>query len=483
MSYDGNIISAPVSIDDVKQALGESSNDLATLCKSSNIMVVSRYKPVRCYYKNFVDDTVNSDKSTWTEKTSGKGWWLGDVRNTNAAYDYTVVTDIDQAKQLGTWKYQPPTGTSSYPYRLTDFIGYCSGNDGDNMFPFYVKCSPTTVYTNSIITITFYNGGEADYPNYIITADDVFNMLSQTMGDKNHLYIGLYIINETTKKASIVSCTKPMGSLDIQRNGSYFLEMKYDLGQAELVDNEDDSDMYEYGSMVSVSAGDIFTIVPMIYSTSSMFENNATFTPGIVFPKFPITNFENGVTSWYINNQSSKPVTQVTRKFTVSDLKITKSTQTVYWGRGDNNSFVIRSSQMLTVSFTIDSVITGHNCKIKLIAKGNDSDGHYISTKEYLIGTYSAAAKSFTTTSFTSQGYANYSYADNDSTTMDSYYGIPIGVTLMQDANTTLDYITQWDVYIQITADAFYDNNNNYVWKIEYTGDADSDGLIYSETY
>ncbi len=50
MSYNSEtgIISAPVSIDDVKQALGESSNDLATLCKSENINIWSKYKPISC---------------------------------------------------------------------------------------------------------------------------------------------------------------------------------------------------------------------------------------------------------------------------------------------------------------------------------------------------------------------------------------------------------------------------------------------------
>ena len=43
---ESGIISAPVSIDDVKQALGESSNDLATLCKSENINMWSLYKPI-----------------------------------------------------------------------------------------------------------------------------------------------------------------------------------------------------------------------------------------------------------------------------------------------------------------------------------------------------------------------------------------------------------------------------------------------------
>lgn len=45
---ENGIISAPVSINDVSQALGESSNDLATLCTSENINIWSKYKPISC---------------------------------------------------------------------------------------------------------------------------------------------------------------------------------------------------------------------------------------------------------------------------------------------------------------------------------------------------------------------------------------------------------------------------------------------------
>ena len=76
MSYNSEtgIISAPVSIDDVKQALGESSNDLATLCKSVNLNPYSKYKPVNLYNKPFVTDTLNSDKQSWS--SSSRGWWV-----------------------------------------------------------------------------------------------------------------------------------------------------------------------------------------------------------------------------------------------------------------------------------------------------------------------------------------------------------------------------------------------------------------------
>ena len=48
MSVSNGKIIAPVSIEDVKTVLGESSNDLATLCKSENINIWSKYKPISC---------------------------------------------------------------------------------------------------------------------------------------------------------------------------------------------------------------------------------------------------------------------------------------------------------------------------------------------------------------------------------------------------------------------------------------------------
>ena len=48
-------ITAPVSVDDVKSVLGESSNDLAALCKSAKINMWAKYKPT-CYPSPFPDD-------------------------------------------------------------------------------------------------------------------------------------------------------------------------------------------------------------------------------------------------------------------------------------------------------------------------------------------------------------------------------------------------------------------------------------------
>ena len=65
MSIVNGIITAPVSIEDVKKILNESSNDIATLCKNHNINMWSKYKPVNLR-KKFVTDTLNSDGRSWT---------------------------------------------------------------------------------------------------------------------------------------------------------------------------------------------------------------------------------------------------------------------------------------------------------------------------------------------------------------------------------------------------------------------------------
>ena len=73
MSVSNGKIIAPVSIEDVKTILGESSNDLATLCKSENINIWSKYKPISCKgdFKEYpiredYEETVTSSYSYYT---------------------------------------------------------------------------------------------------------------------------------------------------------------------------------------------------------------------------------------------------------------------------------------------------------------------------------------------------------------------------------------------------------------------------------
>lgn len=114
MSLSNGKITAPVSIDDVKNCFGLSSNDLGTLIKNANINVWAKYKPT-VYPSPFPDD-----------------WYRG--RDGNYGLNITVDNKVSTVANLvaqysktnngyGTL-YKRPTGGSSAPYRLGDFRGY-----------------------------------------------------------------------------------------------------------------------------------------------------------------------------------------------------------------------------------------------------------------------------------------------------------------------------------------------------------------------
>lgn len=157
MSYnsENGIISAPVSIDDVKQALGESSNDLATLCKSENINVWSKYKPISCKgdFKEYSiredsEEIVTSSYSKFTcvvrcgmnipmdtyknlrNNYGGGGFAINGCNNLHKDNVYGVSgIDKDASTNSHTvyvsGKHFPKGGTNS-PYRLGDFRNYNS---------------------------------------------------------------------------------------------------------------------------------------------------------------------------------------------------------------------------------------------------------------------------------------------------------------------------------------------------------------------
>ena len=155
MSYnsDSGIISAPVSIDDVKQALGESSNDLATLCKSENINIWSKYKPISCKgeFKEYPirEDSEEIVTSSYNKYTCVVRCGMNIPMDTykNLRYNYGGdgfaikaceklyldnvygLTGIDKDASTNSHavsasgKHFPKGGTNS-PYRLGDFRNY-----------------------------------------------------------------------------------------------------------------------------------------------------------------------------------------------------------------------------------------------------------------------------------------------------------------------------------------------------------------------
>lgn len=152
MSYNSEtgIISAPVSIDDVKQALGESSNDLATLCKSENINIWSKYKPISCKgeFKEYPiredsEEIVTSSYSKYTcvvrcgmnipmdtyknlRNNYGEGFAINGCYNLYLDNVYGIGGAIhDNTSTSVSGKHFPKGGANS-PYRLSDFRNYSS---------------------------------------------------------------------------------------------------------------------------------------------------------------------------------------------------------------------------------------------------------------------------------------------------------------------------------------------------------------------
>lgn len=142
MTEDG-IITAPVSIYDVKKTIGISSNDVATLCSSTNINPMARYKPVRYNTPGIAADSVfvgerfGLSKSLPSFKTNNS--------NPSVTWSYNHIV--------------PGTNWS----RLTDFNGYdhyaCPpfafdvtsielGENGGMGMPIYINSSAGGYYAN-----------------------------------------------------------------------------------------------------------------------------------------------------------------------------------------------------------------------------------------------------------------------------------------------------------------------------------------------
>lgn len=118
MSIVDGIIKAPVSIEDVAKTLGVNSLDVGTLCTSDHIKMWSRFKPVKIGL-------------LFTEATTGvQAWWKGSDGSCGIsaaggkASSWTGIPALYSGDGKNGWKYLPPTGGITSPFRLTDFNGY-----------------------------------------------------------------------------------------------------------------------------------------------------------------------------------------------------------------------------------------------------------------------------------------------------------------------------------------------------------------------
>lgn len=206
MSYNSEtgIISAPVSIDDVKQALGESSNDLATLCKSENINIWSKYKPINCKgeFKEYPiredsDEKATSSYSKFTcvvrcgmnipmdtyknlrNNYGGEGFAINGCYNLYVDNIYGKNGDISaDTTTMVSGKHFPKGGANS-PYRLSDFRNYNSKAKDNRCLTSLPQYNTVEVYYSSTLKFNcvLYMNTNADN-NTNLTMDDIIPDLS-----------------------------------------------------------------------------------------------------------------------------------------------------------------------------------------------------------------------------------------------------------------------------------------------------------------
>lgn len=206
MSYNSEtgIISAPVSIDDVKRALGESSNDLATLCKSENINIWSRYKPISCKgdFKEYPiredsDEIVTSSYSKYTcvvrcgmnipmdtyknlrNNYGGEGFAINGCYNLYANNIYGRVGGIHGDTTTSVSGKHFPKGGANSPYRLSDFRNYNSKAKNNEFLTSLPRFNTVEVYYSSIrkFNCVLYMNTNVD-KNTNLTMDDIITDLS-----------------------------------------------------------------------------------------------------------------------------------------------------------------------------------------------------------------------------------------------------------------------------------------------------------------
>lgn len=206
MSYNSEtgIISAPVSIDDVKRALGESSNDLATLCKSENINIWSKYKPINCKgeFKEYPirEDSDEKATSSYSKFTCvvrcGMNIPMDTYKNLRNNYGgegfaingcYNLYVDNIYGKNGGisadtttmvSGKHFPKGGANS-PYRLSDFRNYNSKAKDNRCLTSLPQYNTVEVYYSSTLKFNcvLYMNTNADN-NKNLTMDDIIPDLS-----------------------------------------------------------------------------------------------------------------------------------------------------------------------------------------------------------------------------------------------------------------------------------------------------------------
>ena len=218
MSIVNGIIQAPVTIADVKTALGETSNDLATLCRSDKINMWAKYKPVELN-KTFTNDEFDFENRKWRDNAT---WFKGadfegvgvcgiKIAHSNTLQSLTELYD----KGLGNWSRVKVGSTFACPYRLSDFIGY--------------KHAATVPFKRPFVTSKTNENGSVFATMMIKNLGTENELTLQEFGKLSEAYFGLALKNAAGQIAYFKTSDKPLkdGGTSVELQGMIFATGNY----------------------------------------------------------------------------------------------------------------------------------------------------------------------------------------------------------------------------------------------------------------
>lgn len=313
MSYQDNIITAPVGIHDVQEALGTSQSDLGRLCQHVHINKWSKMKPVAFPY-------IEPDRS---QPVSAYGkqlwWWKGKPQIEEVAAglvigNYTCVSkcawitccgvkflgltskiDVlgafnplgnrystgDNSPLADNYSYVPPQGGADEPFRLVDF-NYYKHNANYDVIPDYGTESGTVrVDVNnplaSKVTCGLMCPAVSDVINSELSFNDLFKQIGSSAGFT--VVTGKLVSGTTNFTLVSISTTTTM-------DDDGFKEVELDLNDGQVWGQ---TVLAIYCAAISLD-GDIY-YVPLMQSTGDHPNTTITYAPNRKVFK-----------SWYVDN-------------------------------------------------------------------------------------------------------------------------------------------------------------------------------------
>lgn len=219
MSWSGTYISKPVSMADVKAAIGSSSNDLATLCTSSYINMWSKFKPI---FHSGVEPLTDAQFADDTGGTSGYRIKYG-IKRANS-YGTTDLVNSAGVVQDRQWEYIRPSGGTSSPYRLSDFASKESNYYGYSPnaappFQFSIPTNngilpiPAANTDGTVVTFYFRFGNAVDgwssshsiSPTEILTSSELNYYPTVGFFFKSGNYSAQYYVSSQYKLSEVIS--------------------------------------------------------------------------------------------------------------------------------------------------------------------------------------------------------------------------------------------------------------------------------------